>query len=158
MIMKRQKKLETDTAGSIKVPQNTLQHLEFSELVRLFRVWFLAQSVVLAVLGLLFPDFIVLGTQSISPFFAVMYSMFVLTLFAVGAVPLIELLQDSKHQKLGTTEWMLLYIAVNSSGLWLISRYASQLGLGLSSWIVAAVVGILFSFVQGFFAVRTQNT
>jgi len=131
-----------------------MSHLNFMQLVRLFGIWFFAQSVVLAAATYFFSASVVLGTNTISPFSALLYSMFVQTLIAIGAVPLLELLQDFQQKNLGTTSWMLFYFGVNTIGIWLISRFAEQLGLGLSSWIVAAVLGLVFSLVQGFFAIR----
>jgi hypothetical protein len=131
-----------------------MPHLSFSQLVRLFGIWFFAQSVVLAGASYFFSTSVVLGTNTISPFSAMLYSMIVQTLIAIGAVPLLELLQDFQQKSLGTTSWMLFYFGVNTIGLWIISRFAEQLGLGLGSWIVAAVLGLTFSFVQGFFAIR----
>jgi hypothetical protein len=131
-----------------------MPHLSFVQLFRLFGIWFVAQAIVLAGASYFFSNSVVLGTNTITPFYAMMYSMFVQTLIAIGAVPLLELLQDFQQKNLGTTAWMLFYFGVNTIGLWIISRFAEQLGLGLGSWIVAAVLGLVFAFVQGFFAIR----
>jgi hypothetical protein len=131
-----------------------MPHLSFVQLFRLFGIWFVAQAIVLAGASYFFSNSVVLGTNTITPFYALMYSMFVQTLIAIGAVPLLELLQDFQQKNLGTTAWMLFYFGVNTIGLWIISRFAEQLGLGLGSWIVAAVLGLVFAFVQGFFAIR----
>lgn len=134
-----------------------MNQLSFMQLVRLFGIWFVAQSMLLAGITYFFAESVVLGTNTISPLTALVNSMFVQTLFAIGAVPLLELLQDVQHKNFGTTSWMLFFFGVNTIGLWIISRFAEQLGLGLSSWVTAAILGILFSFVQGFFAVRVGN-
>jgi len=136
------------------IVSQAVSHLSFVQLIKLFWVWFTAQSVVLFFGRMFFPGSIVLGTNLISPLMAILYSMFVLSLFSVGTIPLVEVFQDMKKKKLSTTEWMLLYIVVNTIGLLIISRFAVSLGLGLSSWMVAVVLGIVISVVQGFFAMR----
>lgn len=133
---------------------NEMPHVSFTQLLRLFGIWFVAQAIVLAGASYFFSNSVVLGTSTITPFYAMMYSMFVQTLIAIGAVPLLELLQDFQQKNLGTTGWMLFFFGVNTIGLWIISRFAEQLGLGLGSWIAAAVLGLVFAFVQGFFAIR----
>lgn len=134
-----------------------MPHLQFSQLARLFGVWFVAQSVVLSFLSHFFSESIVIGTYAIEPLHALVYSMFVLTLFAVGSLPLLEIIQEYRAVEFRTTEWMFFYFGVNSGGLWIISRFADQLGLGLGSWIVVAALGLLFSFVQGFFAFQITS-
>jgi hypothetical protein len=34
-------------------------------------------------------------------------------------------------------------------GIWLVARFAEQLGLGISSWVVAAILALVFDVVQG---------
>jgi hypothetical protein len=129
-------------------------HLSFYQLLRLFGIWLMAQSVALLGLSFLLPNYIVLGTNIITPFSASFNSMFVLTLLAVGALPLLELFQDYQKEAFGTSFWIMIYFVINSAGFWIISRFAEFLGLGLSSWPVAVILGLVMSFVQGFFAVR----
>lgn len=131
-----------------------ISHLSFLQLVRLFGIWFVAQSILLAIVSVALPGQIVLGTNTISPLSAVFNSMLTLTLFAVGAIPLLEIIQDTRKVILSKTQWMLFYFAVNAAGLWVISRFAEQIGLGLASWFVAAFLGALMTLLQGFFAMR----
>jgi len=148
----------TKTAAPVTSAQPVFSstHLTFEQLLKLFGIWFVVQSAVVVIAHWLFPASVVLGTNLISPFLALLNSMVVLTLFSVGAVPLIELVQDLRQHKIGPTEWMLLYFGVNTIGFWIIARFAEQLGLGLSSWIVAALLGLVVSAVQGLFAMRVE--
>jgi len=139
---------------SSKVSSSFLAHMTFMQLTKLFWVWFFVQAIVLFIVRSFFPANVVLGTDLISPFMAVLYSMLVLTLFCVGAIPFVELVQDLFKKRFGTSTWMVLFIGINTVGLWVISRFPVTLGLGLSSWVVVLALGVLFSFVQGFFAMR----
>ncbi len=141
-------------SGSANGGSALASHMTFMQLTKLFWVWFLVQAIVLFIVRSFFPANVVLGTNLISPFMAVLYSMLVLTLFCVGAIPFVELLQDLLKKKFGTTTWMLLFIGINTLGLWVISRFPVTLGLGLSSWMVVLALGVLFSVVQGYFAMR----
>lgn len=131
-----------------------MSHFSFFQLVRLFGIWYVAQAIILGIVSAMFPQAIVIGTHTISPLAAIINSMLTLTLFAIGAIPLLELLQDARKMLFTTTHWMLFYFALNTAGLWIISRFAEQIGLGLSSWFVAVGLGLVMTLVQGFFAMR----
>lgn len=137
-----------------KAPTGVMAELSLWQLNKLFLVWLLVQSAVLYLASWLFPAQIVLGTSSISAFEAVVYSMFVLTLIVVGALPILELFQRQRGRLFGTMDWALIYFFITTASLWLIGRFAVQLGLGLSSWMVAVGLGLVLSLAQGMMAVR----
>lgn len=140
--------------GTPKASTGVMAELSLWQLNKLFLVWLLVQSAVLYLASWLFPAQIVLGTSSISAFEAVVYSMFVLTLIVVGALPILELFQRQRGRLFGTMDWALIYFFITTASLWLIGRFAVQLGLGLSSWMVAVGLGLALSLTQGVMAVR----
>ena len=118
-------------------------------LVMSYFALFIVNSAVVSLANLLFPQMVVLGTQSLSPLWALGLSMGVLALMNTFAIPFIRLFESRRKKMLTTNEWMLLYFLLNFGGVWLISRGAEQLGLGITSWVVALVLAIALDVVQG---------
>lgn len=54
-----------------------------------------------------------------------------------------------QQRVLSPKDWLMGYFALNTVGIWLIARLAEILGLGLSSWLVALLLGLVLSFAQG---------
>ena len=52
---------------------------------------------------------------------------------------------------------MLLYFIVNALGLWFITRFAEQFGIGASSWKVIVVVALLLDMAQGMAMMALQK-
>lgn len=112
-------------------------------------LWFIAHSVIVYFANRWYPDAVVLGTNVISPMMAMLYSMVVLTLLTVGSIPVVELLASQFRIKMGALHWFLSFLVIDAAALWLVARFAEQLGLGLSSWMVAAVLAVIIDLVQG---------
>lgn len=97
----------------------------------------------------LFPNQIVLGSLSVPFWWAVYHSMFklsVVTLLALFGVTIYEW----KAKTIFTpSQWMSLYLAVNTIVLWCITRSAEQMGLGVSAWWVLLILAGVFDFLQG---------
>lgn len=96
-----------------------------------------------------FPQNVVLGTAHLSTFGALFLSMNFLALLGTFAIPFIREYERMKKKMLSNTHWMIKYFALNFVGLWVIARFAEQLGLGLSSWMVAAVLAVALDVFQG---------
>lgn len=106
-------------------------------------------SLVLMIANFLFPGFVVLGTRSLSTFWAILLSMGVLALINTFAIPFVHLYEEQRKKIFTTSEWMISYFALNFVGIWFVTRAANQLGMGITSWVVALVLALVFDFVQG---------
>ena len=111
---------------------------------------FTAGSVLVTLLAnLFFPRAVVLGNHLLSPLMGAFYAMTVVSLIAVGLMPVVEYIVKENKLKLTSTHWLVLYWVVNAASLWLMSRFAELVGLGLSSWAVAVALGFVIDLVQG---------
>lgn len=120
-----------------------------TQLVVMFVLFMIAHSVVIYLANLLFPNAVVLGTSRLTPGLALLNSMVVFTIIAVGMVPILEYLAKLRNMRIMDMHWMVLYFLINFVGLWLVARAAETLGLGLSSWRVVAILAIVLDAVQG---------
>lgn len=119
------------------------------QLIANYFVMFAINAIVIIIANMLFPSAVVLGTGTISLGWAVALSMGKLALISIIAVPIIEWYSEINNLELENKHWMLYYLVVNFIGLWAIARFSGQLGLGLSSWIVALVLAAVLDFAQG---------
>jgi hypothetical protein len=145
MVKKRSKNMKPKTASTVK---NT-EIMSARELMITFVVWMLGHSAVLFLANRFFPEAVVLGTHQFSIFQSIFYSMMVFTLITVGSIPIIEYVAVLQNRVLKTMDWMVSFFFINALGIWLVARFAEQLGLGISSWVVAAILALVFDVVQG---------
>jgi len=111
---------------------------------------FTAGSVVVTLLAsLFFPRAVVLGNHLLSPVMSAVYAMSVVSLIAVGVMPVAEYVAKQNKIKMTSTHWLVLYWVVNAGSLWLMGRFAELVGLGLNSWMVAVSLGFIIDLVQG---------
>ena len=118
-------------------------------LVITYFILFAVNSLIIYLANLWFPQNVVLGTQSLSPIWALFLSMGVLSFINTFAIPFINHYEKSRKQPLTPKGWMLAYLGLNFVGLWLITRAAEQLGLGITSWIIAAILAVILDVFQG---------
>ena len=121
----------------------------FGFMVKSFIAMFLVNVGVVFVANRFFPTFVVLGTHRLSPLMSLLTSMAVLSLIVTGAMPVIEWVKKEHKLKLKDKDWMIIYWLVNIVGLWVVSRFAETLGLGISSWVVAVVLAFFLDMAQG---------
>jgi hypothetical protein len=114
-----------------------------------FVAWMIAHSVIFYLANRFFPEAVVLGTHLFSTWQAVLYSSLVFTLITVGSIPVVEMLAAAIKRTLTGMDWMVLYFVINTVGIWIVARFAEQLGLGISSWVVAVVLALVIDAVQG---------
>ena len=122
-----------------------------------YAVLLVVSSIVVYLASMWFPQNIVLGNAQLSKLGALFLSMNFLALFATFAVPFIREYERMKKRILTKNEWVLKYFALNFIGLWIIARFAEQLGLGLSSWVVVALLAIVLDIVQGFAMMQIEK-
>lgn len=105
--------------------------------------------VVIYFANMFFPQNIVLGTMSLSTTWALILSGTALSVLTVLVMPLLTEWELRNHRKLSPLEMMVTYLVINFGFLWLISRAAEFLGLGISSWIVVLLLAVVLDFFQG---------
>lgn len=127
-------------------------------LVTSYVVLFLVSSVVLHLANTFFPSQVVLGTMSMDRFWSILHSMGTLALITTFAIPFAHLLEQRLGRMLTSQEWMLKYFLVNFIGLWVITRFSDQFGLGIAHWYVAAILALGLDFVQGIAMMSLQKT
>lgn len=98
--------------------------------------------------SMLFPSEVVLGTHAITSGWALIHSIGSLALLHTFVVPVIREYENSRGKMFTNSEWMLTYFVLNFVGLWVLSRFAEQLGLGLRSWLVALVLAVVVNAGQ----------
>lgn len=114
-------------------------------LVITYFVLLAVNSLVIYLAHLWFPQNVVLGTQSLSPTWALFLSMGVLSLINTFAIPF-----TPKNR-------MVAYFILNFIGLWLVTRAAEQLGLGITSWVIAAILAVILDVFQGIAMMRLEK-
>lgn len=114
-----------------------------------FITLFLVNNLVLHLANMFFPETIVLGTANISHWWAMYHSMFKLTVICVFVILLVTVYEWKKKLTFTPKQWMLTYLVVNFVGLWCISRFADNLGLGFSSWFVILLFAGVLDLAQG---------
>ncbi len=107
------------------------------EVVMLYFGFFTVNSLVIWLANMFFPSYVVLGTEWITRCWAIIHSM--------GTLALVNVFTASCGQE---DKRMMTGLVVNSVGLWLIARLAKQLGLGISSWLIVVMLGLVLSAVQ----------
>ncbi len=112
-----------------------------------FMLW-LVNSLVIYFANVFFPQSVVLGTYSIKPLWALLNGMGLLALIGTLAVPVIHVWEQKRSRMLSRKEWFVEYFLLNFVALWVIARLADQLGLGISSWRIVAILALVLGMVQ----------
>ncbi len=94
---------------------------------------------------LIFPGEIVLGNNIRSSVVASMLAGFLLTII-LCLVPLIMKIKGVKLKE--EKQQALIYLVFNVVGIWVIARMAFFTGLGVSSFWVAIILGLVANFLQ----------
>jgi hypothetical protein len=114
-----------------------------------FLTLFVTNILVLMLVNALFPRDVVLGTYSISYFWALNHSMFKLSVINVFTMPLVTYYEWKKGVVFTPKQWMITYFFIDFVALYAITRFSESLGLGVSSWIVLAGFAFVLDMVQG---------
>ncbi len=123
--------------------------ISFAQLSAAFVSFVLVNSIITLIADALFPQAIFLGNDLLTPFAALLYSMLLVSIMAVGVMPVVEYLANLSQLKLTNLHWLILYWLVNTGALWLAGRFAAVIGFGISSWLVAVLLGLAFNLAQG---------
>lgn len=128
---------------------HSMKFMTAQQLTVVTLLWFVAHSVIIYFANQWYPSSVVLGTATITSMMAILYSMVVFTLLTVGAIPVIELVAAHMRWRLSNLHWFGLFWVIDAAALWFVARCAEQLGMGISSWVVAVVLGLLIDIAQG---------
>lgn len=99
--------------------------------------------------SLLFPAHIVLGNFAHSPWWGLCLSMSKLTLISTIVIPLVYYHEWQRGKQYTPKEWMTIYLVVDVIAIWLIARFATHFGFGISHWYVALLLGAALDWGQG---------
>ncbi|OGM57401.1 hypothetical protein A3E46_02165 [Candidatus Woesebacteria bacterium RIFCSPHIGHO2_12_FULL_46_16] len=111
----------------------------------LFLLYWFLNSLVLYLLGLLFPASVVLGTWRLTMVEAAIYAGFWLTFF-VWTMWEYVLFRKVKLEPF--TLRFIFFFVVNALGIWLVARYAAYTGLGIASFWWAFALGAVTNLLQ----------
>jgi hypothetical protein len=118
---------------------------------------FITNSLVILLANLLAPTHVVLGTAHLSLSWAVCLSMGKLALIGTFMIPIINEAESRRKQVFTPRDWLIVYFIINFIGVWLISRAAGQFGLGISTWITAAILALVFDAAQGMIMMQLEK-
>jgi len=105
--------------------------------------------VIFLVANLFFSDKIVLGNALLPYVAAILITTFLLT----AAIFLIKPAVNYTNLKIkGGLNWFLIYIIANIVLVWVLARLATITGFGITSFLVAVVLGIVLNIGQWGFA------
>lgn len=121
----------------------------FQDLVGYFFVYFFVDLIILLSTAVMIPTLLVLGNNLVTPLMALILASFLLSFFVVSTVPIMELIVSRFEYEFTSRDWMAIFVAINVFFLWLLARFAQVVGMGISSWMVALVIGIVLSLIQG---------
>ncbi len=126
-------------------------------LVITYGVLLAVNAVVLYLANMFYPKQVVLGTHSLSLVWAILLSMGTLALINTFAIPFAHMIENRRGRMLSSKEWMIKYFFLDFFGLWVISHFSQQFGLGISMWYVSAVLAIVLDVVQGIAMMALQK-
>ena len=126
-------------------------------LVKSFLVMFVVNVIVVFIAHMVFPALVVLGTGTLSVVWALALSMGILSLIGTFTIPFVRVFENYRKRMFSSVEWMVAYFLINFGGLWLISRGAEQLGLGVQSWIIVLVLAVVLDMVQGMAMMKLEK-
>lgn len=137
------------SATSSDTSTSAVTTTNFTQLLITWFSFFLVTVIAFYAAAYLFPSYLVFGTDTISPFAGMLQSSALLSLIVVAAIPVIEMAAAAVGRKVTDSNWMVLYLLINTAGIWVISRFAEVVGMGISSWVVALVLGFVLNVAQG---------
>ena len=110
-----------------------------------FVLYRVGNSFAFLIVDISFPSFFELGNVLLSPSYAALTAGFLLAMVIALVEPVFNTLNiHVKHD--GT--WVLIYWIINSETIWATARFSEYVGLGISAYWVAAVIGAAVNILQ----------
>lgn len=97
-----------------------------------------------------FPENVVLGTATLSRWAALLLSSGVLAWLMAMSIAIFTQIEVNQQRVLKPQEWAVGYFVLNLVAVWVIGRLANELGLGVSSWLVVAILALVLDVAQAF--------
>lgn len=126
-------------------------------LVASFGVIYMVNAVVLYLANMYWPEHVVLGTMSMDSMWAILHSMTALALLDTFAIPVVHVAENMVGRMFSAIEWTAAYFVINAAGLYAITRFSDQFGLGVSAWWVILVLAVVLDFLQGIAMMQLQK-
>jgi len=130
--------------------QNKFTSTTTSEVTKMYFIHFILDAAILFLGTLVASKSIVFGTEFIPPAWGVFHAASLLSLIGILTIPVFEYIREKRQKELSMQDWMIGYFVINFVSVWVISRFAEQLGFGISSWMVAVILAVFLDFAQGF--------
>lgn len=118
------------------------------QLAKIFVIFFMINFVLVYLANRFFPSNVVLGTYFHSVNMALIYSSVALTLLVAGILSGVNCLLEQLKSDFFQGRILVMLFLANSVSVWLVGRMAQYLGMGISSWFVAVVLGLVLALVQ----------
>src|SRR3990167_10933689 len=114
-----------------------------------FVTTFLTTLAVLFITNMVFPNYLVFGTLTISSFQALLTSAFGV---ALGASVIKPILHDDFGFNFSDKGWMVIYLLVNMGALYLMARapLSHSIGMGIVGFWMSIFLGLIITVVQYF--------
>lgn len=129
--------------------KSSVEQISGQQLGLLYLAMLVANAIIIYLGNIFFPTRVVIGTFSITPFWAILHSAGTLALINSGTVPTLECWME-KYGFIEKNKRAIIYLLANFVGLWLISRFSQEIGLGLSSWFITLVLALASTIVEKF--------
>lgn len=104
-----------------------------------------------------YPESIVLGTATLTRFWAVVLSSAVISLVATFTMPFVQDFEKTIKRPWAPHEMMAIYLAVNFVTVWLLTRVSQTFGLGVTSWMVVLWLSVAMDVLQGAVMVSVEK-
>lgn len=134
---------------SIALSKEKVQAFQGINFIFTFVIMLIVNVVVLMLANLVAPNHVVLGTYSITPWWATYHSMFKLSVAATFFMPLVTYYEWKNKTVFSPKQWLMTYFVVNLVMIWEITRFAENLGFGVSSFLVVVILAAVFNLAQG---------
>lgn len=107
--------------------------------------FFLVNLITLYIAYLLVPSFIVLGNANLTDWTAVLLNSFLISTIYYLVLRLAKYLNINTSKN---SSWILTGLITNILSIWFISKGAVLTGLGISSYLIALILGIIITSLQ----------
>lgn len=134
---------------SIALSKEKVQAFQGINFILTFVIMMIVNVVVLMLANLVAPNHVVLGTYSITPWWATYHSMFKLSVVTTLFMPLVTFYEWKNKTVFSPKQWLMTYFVVNLVMIWEITRFAENLGFGVSSFLVVVILAAVFNLAQG---------
>lgn len=106
-------------------------------------------GIVISLAHSIFPESVELGTVSLSNGWSLIHSAGTIALFCTLAIPFFHLYEERRGTMLSSTEWTVGYLIINFVAIYLVTRFAEQFGMGVTSWLVVLILAAVTDVLQG---------